>query len=48
MRHIFCVIINMGQKICGIKNSPMQAGGEIGENFLLAIFLAIRYVIFQQ
>ena len=36
-RHIFCVIrvINTGQKICGIKISPMQAGGEIGENFWL-------------
>ena len=25
----------MGQKIRGIKISPMQAGGEIGENFRL-------------
>ena len=35
-RHIFCVIMNTGQKIRGIKISPMQAGGEIGEIFLLA------------
>ena len=35
-RHILCVIINTGQKIHRIKISPMQAGGEIGETFLLA------------
>ena len=35
-QHIFCVIINTGQKIHGIKILPTQAGGKIGENFLLA------------
>ena len=34
--HILNVIINTGQKICGIKFSPIRADGEIGETFLLA------------
>ena len=34
-RHILYVIINTRQKIFWIKISPMSAGGEIGEKFLL-------------
>ena len=40
--HIFCVIISTGQKIRWIKISPMHAGGEIGENFLLAKIFSYR------
>ena len=32
---MLCVIINTGQKNSQINISPMRAGGEIGENFLL-------------
>ena len=32
--HRLYVIINTGQKFCGIKISPMRAGGEEGENYL--------------
>ena len=35
------VIINMGQKFCGINVSSMRAGGENGENFLQAKISAI-------
>lgn len=35
-RHRLYVIINMGQKIRGIKISPMRAVDEKGENFLQA------------
>ena len=31
--HRLYVFINMGQKICGIKISPMRAGGEKGKKF---------------
>jgi hypothetical protein len=34
--HILYAIFNTGQKISVINFSPMRAGGEIGENFLLA------------
>ena len=35
-RHILYAMFNTGQKFSMIKFSPMRAGGEIGENFLLA------------
>ena len=34
--HRLYEIVNMGQEICGIKISPMRAGGEKGKNFLHA------------